>query len=143
MRLKPNGPGGYKPEGPHDGSMDRTARFALFAAGAVVLAALLIIALVSVVPPSRRLTIEEMRAGVDFELGSVRIQQTYFHDRSQMDAGTRVAFLVHFSDGESENVSFRYQTYICHDVTATTTHRDPQVAFHADCRESSVLVLVL
>lgn len=123
--------------------MERTTGFTLLVVGTIVLAALLIVALVGVPPPSRRLTIEEMRTGVDFGLESVRIQETYFLDLSQVDGGTKVAFMLHFPDGTSENVSFVFRTFMCYDVTAMSAHRDPQVVFRVGCGESSVLVTVV
>ncbi len=92
--------------------------------------------------PTRTLSLEELRTGVDFTLAGVRIQESYFLDRSMVDAGTTVAFLVQFEDGASENVSFVYQTFLCRDVTAMTAHGDPQVVFSARCGASSVLVQV-
>lgn len=123
--------------------MERKAGFALLAAIAIALAAMLVLALVAVPTSSRTLSIEELRAGVDFVLGGVRVQETYFRDLSQVDAGTDVAFLLHFPDATSENVSFVFQTFLCSDVTAASTHHNPQVVFHAFCGESSVLVAVL
>lgn len=110
---------------------------------AIALAALVALALVAVPAPSRTLTTEALRDGVDFDLAGVRIQETYFHDLSQQDGGTEVAFLLHFPDGASENVSFVFQTSLCQDVTAASIHRGPQVVFRAFCGESSVLVAVV
>lgn len=110
---------------------------------AAVLAALLVLSVFAVPGPSRTLRLQDLRTGVDFVLAGVRIQETYFRDLSQIDAGTTVAFLVHFPDGTAENVSFTFQTFLCRDVTVTSVHRDPQVVFSARCGESSVLVTVL
>ncbi len=123
--------------------MERRAAAALAAILAIPIAVLAALAFVRPPVPSRTLTLEELRAGVDLELAGVRIQESFFHDLSQVDGGTTVAFLVSFADGTSENVSFVYQTFLCRDVTATTAHLDPQVVFSARCGESSVLVQVV
>lgn len=120
--------------------MERKARYALLAAFAVVLAAMLILAAVAGPKASRTLTIQEMRAGVDFLLGGVRVQETSFDDQSYVDLGTSIAFLLHFPDATVENVSFVFQRFACMDVTAASVHRGPQVVFHSSCGESSVLV---
>ncbi len=123
--------------------MDRRAGLALGTGTALVLAALLVLTPVAVPGPSRTLSLQDLRTGVDFVLAGVRIQETYFKDLSQIDTGTTVAFLVHFADGTSENLSVVFQTFLCRDVTVASVHRDPQVVFSARCGESSVLVAVL
>ncbi len=127
---------------PHNRVVEHRVGAALIASAAVTLAALLALALVQALLPSRTLTLDELRAGVDFGLAGVRVNETYFLDRSLVDGGTRVAFLVHFADGASENVSFVYQIFVCQDVTTATAHTGPQMVFSTRCGESSVLVWV-
>lgn len=127
--------------GPHAGRVERTG-VVLVTVSAVALAGLLILAFVAGPPSSRVVSLEELRAGVEFSLGGVRVQETYFHDLSMIDAGTEVAFLLHFPDATSENVSIVYRTFACVDVTAASVHRDPQVIFRGYCGQDSVLVSV-
>lgn len=122
--------------------MERRLGIVLVAVGALTLASLVALALLQTPLPSRTLSLDELRTGVDFVLSGVRVQEVYFLDRSMMDAGTTVAFLVHFADGTSENVSLLYQTFLCRDVTVATAHTDPQVVLSARCGETSVLVFV-
>ena len=123
--------------------MERAVGLAVAVSMALALAGLLVLATIAVPGPSRTLSIQDLRAGADFDLAGVEIQETYFLDRSMVDLGTTVAFLVHFADGTSENVSFVFQTFMCRDVTVATVHREPQVVFSARCGQSSVLVAVL
>ncbi len=129
-------------DGPGDRVVEHRVGAALIASAAVTLAALLALAIVQAPPPYRTLSLDELRAGVDFELAGVRVHESYFLDRSMVDGGTRVAFLVTFEDGASQNVSFVYQTFLCQDVTIATAHTAPQMVFSTRCGESSVLVWV-
>ncbi len=122
--------------------MEHRVGAALLASATVTLVALLALAVVQAPLPSRTLSLGELRAGVDFELAGVRVHESYFLDRSQVDGGTRVAFLVDFADGASENVSLVYQTFVCQDVTIATAHTAPQMLFLTRCGERSVLVWV-
>jgi len=118
--------------------VERNAGLALVAG--IVATAVALVALALVALPSRTLTIDELREGVDFVLGGVRVQETYFHDLSQIDAGTTVAFLVHFPDGARENLSMVFQTFLCTDVQVMSLHRGPGVLLSSACGSSSVLV---
>ncbi len=129
-------------DGPRDGVVEHRVGAALISFAAVTLAALLALAILQAPPPTRTLTLDELRAGVDFELAGIRVNESYFLDRSMVDGGTRVAFLVGFEDGASENVSFVYQTFVCQDLTIATVHTAPQMVFSTRCGESSVLVWV-
>lgn len=128
--------------GPHDRIVERRVGAALAVFAALTAAALIALAIFQAPPPARILSLDDLRAGVDFTLAGVRVEESYFLDRSMIDGGTTVAFLVHFGDGTTENVSFVYQTFACRDVTLSTAHLDPQVVFSARCGESSVLVWV-
>ncbi len=121
--------------------MERTG-LGVLAVLAAVVAVLLALALVAGPAPTRILSLEDVRGGVDFVLGGVRIQETYFHDMSMIDAGTEVAFLLHFPDATLENVSLVYRTFACIDVTAASVHHDPQVVFRAYCGQDSIFVSV-
>jgi hypothetical protein len=115
----------------------------VFGAGAVALALLVVVGFLATSPPSRTLTLDELKGHVAFELHGVQFQETYFKDLSAIDGGTTVSFNVRFPDGASENLTLVFQTFLCYDASVSSTHRNPQVVLHAECGQGSILVAVI
>jgi hypothetical protein len=108
-----------------------------------ILLAALALAFVVPSPPTRTLTVEQLRAGVEFDLAKVHVRETHFRDLSQVDAGISVTFALAYADGYSESVSFVFATFLCSNVQVTSVHRNPGVIFRYICGQNSILVGIL
>ncbi len=144
----PNDLGTYKGGRRDAFLMRREGRLAVLIGSIAVIAAVLAVGVfVLTRPPSRAISIEELRAGIDFVLGAVRFQQTGFVDNQNgpvVDGGYVVSFRVGFAAGVSEDVSFAFDGYCAVGSVSevSTDHRGPAAVFRHECGQGNIRVTV-
>jgi len=127
--------------------MSGVQRLGLLLASIAVAAAVVSVAIVVTRPPSRTISIDELRAGVDFVLGGVRIQETGFQDNQNgpvVDGGYIASFRVTFPDSVFEDLDFQFDGYCPVGAASegSTPHHGPTAVFKHWCGDAFVRVTV-
>ncbi len=92
----------------------------------------------------RTISVDELRAGISFNLGGVYFQQTGFEDTSYEDGPLRATFRIAFPDSAVETLAFQFDGFcaVGTESRISSMHRAPTAVFTHSCGRNPIGVLV-